>query len=496
MGGVRIFISKERREALPCGAMWLAVWRDRLGPVRRRSSARARIAEIIGAGGAALALMVAASRAVALPGLGCEPVERFRLQNGVEVVLEADHSLPAVAVLSSVHVGQRNDPPGHEDLAHYVEHLTFRSAAPFTPADDLYSQLGAVDMNATTSFDTTDYFAVVPSAHLEQALWIESRRLAIGLDPIVPAAALEERSVLLREYELRFAGTVHQALWAAIAESFYPKSHPYRSMQASSPNSIEGLSLVDARWFFARYYRPARVRLVVVGDFDTARAKASIAGSFGTLRARAAAPPSGSSASFDASPEATCRWAQQPSRRSHSRVIVGTRSRTEELVFVWSLPSAGDSERWLSSLTTFADTARDALRQAGIASYVEAGLQRVELGVFGSLVIVVTRGRQIREAESLVRKLFADALASQEAPDEAVAMRQAVKTTELLRPKTLLSRAQRLAVRLCQPAQCSPARTDAPDALDLRHFALEQALVIEARYRRNADRQGDVEVVQ
>jgi len=80
--------------------------------------------------------------------------------------------VPTVAVLSSIHAGSRDDPKGHEGLAHYVEHLTFLGTAAYTSAMDLYQEIGATGLNATTYLDTTDYYALVPSSQLERALWI------------------------------------------------------------------------------------------------------------------------------------------------------------------------------------------------------------------------------------------------------------------------------------------------------------------------------------
>jgi zinc protease len=458
-----------------------------------RGRSRVRVGEAIYASGVVFALLIA-RRASAGPPVGCEPAERFRLANGVEVALEVDHTLPAVAVLSSVHVGQRNDPPGHEDLAHYVEHLTFRSAPPFTPADDLYEYLGAIQMNATTSTDTTDYFAVVPATHRENALWIESRRLAMGLDTVTSATALQERSTMQREYDLRYGVGLGRHPWVGIMKSFFPKGHPYLTA-LSSEKSISGLTLADARWFFARYYRPERVRVVLVGDFDPARARQLIERSFGTLRARdAKPPPAGSAAPFDASPEAACSWAQRAPKRLHSRVIVRTHDRTERLILAWMHPSTEDAERWVSSLEAFADTVQGAMRQVGIASRVAADVDRLELGVVSLLGVEVTRGRQLTEAESLLRKLLAENLQRANQSD-AVAFRQAAQTTDLLRPKTLLSRAQKLAIRACQPAQCAPAASTANPA-DLSHFPIERALIIEERYARFGDLEGDLDVLQ
>src|SRR6187551_421779 len=88
-----------------------------------------------------LSLTLAPAALAASP--SCETAaERFQLPNGLEVVLVPDASLPAVAMVSSIHVGSRNDPPDHAGLAHYLEHLTYRQAPPFASVFDLYDEIG------------------------------------------------------------------------------------------------------------------------------------------------------------------------------------------------------------------------------------------------------------------------------------------------------------------------------------------------------------------
>lgn len=51
--------------------------------------------------------------------------QRYRLDNGLEVMLQPDHTAPVVAVNLTCHVGSKDDPPGRAGLAHLVEHLMF-----------------------------------------------------------------------------------------------------------------------------------------------------------------------------------------------------------------------------------------------------------------------------------------------------------------------------------------------------------------------------------
>jgi len=179
-----------------------------------------------------------------------EAPQRRLLANGIEVVLLPDASLPQVAVVSSVRAGFRDDPPGYQGLAHFVEHLTFRGVPPFASVSELYAEAGATSVNATTSSDTTDYYALLPAAQLERGLWLEARRLAIGLDSIDEGTARDERAVLLREHELRYGYAPGFRLLSATYAALFAAPHPYHALFPSE-RSLERLSLDAARRFHA-----------------------------------------------------------------------------------------------------------------------------------------------------------------------------------------------------------------------------------------------------
>src|SRR5262245_14141688 len=55
------------------------------------------------------------------------PLHIIRFPSGLRVIAERDERMPLVAVALVVGAGSSSDPPGKEGLAHYVEHLAFRS---------------------------------------------------------------------------------------------------------------------------------------------------------------------------------------------------------------------------------------------------------------------------------------------------------------------------------------------------------------------------------
>jgi zinc protease len=417
----------------------------------------------------------------------CEPAERYTLSNGVEVVLVPTTSLPTVAVVSSVHAGSRNDPPGYEGLAHYVEHLTFRSQPPFASAFDLYQEIGANGLNATTSPDATEYFALVPASQLERALWIEARRLGLGLAALDDALAAEERKVLLREHEWRFGWEPAFAVTRATYEALFPKGHPYHAFFATE-KSIAQLTLNDARSFFAQWYRPERTRLVLVGDFAAASAKALIERYFGALEAGAAVAGAAS---------ADCAWGKQTLAPSRSRIVLRSLSKNERLELYWPVHAEEEAESVRGVFDLLHGELSAALRQTGLAHQVSAELVNQELNSFWAIGIDVAPGQPFDKIEPLVKQVVVNLRGEFAGEKDLAAQRQALELSDLASQTQLLDRARYLARRECQAAAClDAAKLLTPTAVNqLDRFAPEQALVVERRYSAGASPDGDLEVL-
>src|SRR5580765_6591091 len=73
------------------------------------------------------------------------PFEKYRLGNGLEVILVEDHRLPLVALNVWYHVGAVNEEPGRTGFAHLFEHMMFAGSkhVPRGMADQLTEGAGA-----------------------------------------------------------------------------------------------------------------------------------------------------------------------------------------------------------------------------------------------------------------------------------------------------------------------------------------------------------------
>ncbi len=131
-----------------------------------------------------------AAALLALPAhaeLDLRNVEIHELANGLTVLLLEDRNFPVVSVQALYRVGARNESIGKTGLAHFVEHMAFRSSQNF-PDTGLVSEIYARggEWHGYTWTDETTYFATLPAKHLETLLRLEAARLArLAIDPAV-----------------------------------------------------------------------------------------------------------------------------------------------------------------------------------------------------------------------------------------------------------------------------------------------------------------------
>ena len=213
------------------------------------------------------------------------PFERYTLDNGLEVILHSDRSVPLVAVDVWYHVGSGDEEPGLSGFAHLFEHMMFQGAK-HIGSDvhfDILRKIGGTSVNGTTNKDRTNYFEVVPSHQLETALWLESDRMGYLLDLLNQEALQNQIDVVRNERRQRYDNVPFGAERFAVAAGLYPEGHPYRYLTIGKHEDIENAKLADVRAFFKRWYVPSNATLVLAGDFEIEEGKALVDKWFGSF---------------------------------------------------------------------------------------------------------------------------------------------------------------------------------------------------------------------
>ncbi|HKO14972.1 MAG TPA: pitrilysin family protein [Gemmatimonadaceae bacterium] len=225
------------------------------------------------------------------------PFEHYTLPNGLNVILSEDHSIPTVAVDVWYHVGSKNEQPGKTGFAHLFEHVMFTGSGhvPYGLHDKLTEGVGG-NNNGSTTNDRTNYFELVPSNYLEDALWLESDRMGFLLDALDTAKLNAQRDVVKNERRQSYDNQPYGRAWEILAAATYPKGHPYSWPVIGSMADLTRASEKDVKDFFRLYYAPSNATLTIVGDIDPARTKQWVAKYFGSIPhgariTRPSAPP-------------------------------------------------------------------------------------------------------------------------------------------------------------------------------------------------------------
>jgi predicted Zn-dependent peptidase len=259
------------------------------------------------------------------------------LPNGLTLVISERHEAPVFSFYTLVNAGSANDPQGDSGLAHMFEHIAFKGtnqigttnypaekvalakvetayaaydaeyrkrvgqdpklllaldqkfedavkAAQVYVVPNQFSEIaesnGAVDLNASTAEDSTQYFWSMPANRLELWAYLESSRIGWP----VAREFYKERDVVNEERRMRIDSSPQGRLVEEFLAAAY-MAHPYGRPGVGWPSDISQVSAAEAAAFHKKYYVPANIVVVVVGDIDTTTALPMLEKYFGRIPA-------------------------------------------------------------------------------------------------------------------------------------------------------------------------------------------------------------------
>jgi zinc protease len=243
-----------------------------------------------------LLVSIALLLAAALP-LRAAEVSSFTLGNGMEVVVLEDHRAPVVVHMVWYRVGAADEPPGKSGIAHFLEHLMFKSTETMESGEfsRVVAANGGTD-NAFTSYDYTAYFQRVAADRLELMMEMEADRM-VNLR-LTPEEVDTERQVILEERNQRTENEPG-ALFSEQRDAAQYMNHPYGIPVIGWRHEMEGLTLEDAKAFYREHYAPNNAILIVAGDVEPEAVREMAERHYGAIpanpdiapRARPSEPP-------------------------------------------------------------------------------------------------------------------------------------------------------------------------------------------------------------
>ncbi len=197
------------------------------------------------------------------------PFEQRTLDNGLQVIVHPDDSVPLVATHLMYHVGSRNEPPGSRGFAHLFEHLLFQGSE-HVPEGEHFRRIQAAGgtLNGTTWFDRTNYYETLPSGDLDLAMWLESDRMGFFLPAITQAKLDNQRDVVKNERRQSYENRPYGIAVETMLERAYPAGHPYRHPTIGYMSDLEAATLDDVNHWFDSWYGPNNAVLVISGAVE------------------------------------------------------------------------------------------------------------------------------------------------------------------------------------------------------------------------------------
>ena len=195
------------------------------------------------------------------------PWTRFKLDNGLEVLVVENHLTPIVTIEIAVKNGSFTEPPEYNGLSHLYEHMFFTSNARDTTEDDF---LGRVDdlgivYNGETHEEQVEYYFTLPKENLEPGLDFMATAIT---SPLFKEDELhKQKEVVLGEFDrnealplFKFGHKVDIAMW----DDWISRKEPLGERPAINAATREMMLTIKNK-----YYIPNNSLLIIAGDVNT-----------------------------------------------------------------------------------------------------------------------------------------------------------------------------------------------------------------------------------
>lgn len=216
-------------------------------------------------------------------------VQEFTLDNGLKLIVKADHRAPVVVSQIWYKVGSSYESEGKTGLSHLLEHMMFKGTQKY-PAGEfshIMAKQGASE-NAFTHADFTSYFQTLEKSRLSISFELEADRMRYLM--LNDQAFAKEKQVVLEERRSRIEDKPTSLMLEQFQATAYQTS-PYHNPIIGWMSDIENGTLADLQTWYQRWYAPNNATVVVVGDVEAQAVFKLAQQYFGSLKPSQITPP-------------------------------------------------------------------------------------------------------------------------------------------------------------------------------------------------------------
>ncbi len=188
----------------------------------------------------------------------------YTLPNGIRLLHK--HAISPIAhCCFIVNAGARDEAPGKDGLAHFIEHLLFK-ATKRRNTEQILNRLELVgaDLNAYTTKEYTCIHASFLKQHLERAIDLTEDIVFHSTFP--QDELVKEKSVILDEIA-SYLDQPDEAIQDDFEDILF-KSHPLGRNILGTTDSVNVLAKADIDQFIAQNYNTHQMVFAVLGEYD------------------------------------------------------------------------------------------------------------------------------------------------------------------------------------------------------------------------------------
>ncbi len=204
--------------------------------------------------------------------------KKFKLKNGLSILLIENHKSPVVSVQMWVKTGSADEMKGQEGISHFIEHLVFKGTKKYKVGEIASSvEAAGGELNAYTSFDQTVFHVTISKHFVDTAMNVIGEMM--GFPKFDPKEVDNEREVVLEEIK-RGNDSPHRQASQTLFKTAY-RVHPYGIPVIGYDKVVKTVSGKKIDQYFKSRYVPANMHLVVVGDFENKEMMEKVESQFG-----------------------------------------------------------------------------------------------------------------------------------------------------------------------------------------------------------------------
>ena len=345
------------------------------------------------------------------------------LPSGMKVSILSDPNHPIVATQMWVQVGSAHEANQELGFAHLFEHLMFGETDQYDK--EAYSRHHTIHggtENAYTSFDNTVYLSEIGPTEHDQVLVFEADRM---VNLILDADNLaNEQKIVAEELRMRTENNPGARLMGPALGTLFGE-HPYGHAPAGTKEDIAGANLEMVQKFYAGYYHPANMHLVIAGPVNGPQTLARIETLFAAVDKERLTPPEVADLSTWTFPEKVTLKEDLPPVKIAAQVWFGPTRRDADY---WAyrvmteMLAGGELDRFREELVTNrgkaveAFTVSEELRAGAILSFASISLPFRARGkafrLLGETVDTLSEGdwMSTENLETVRRRMLGDEL--------------------------------------------------------------------------------------